>query len=30
MIVTTARLLAVPLLTADEKIRNYEHVETIW
>jgi len=30
MIVATARKLAVPLVTADEKIRNYEHVRTIW
>ena len=30
MIVATARKLAVPLVTADEKIRSYEHVRTIW
>jgi len=30
IIVATARKLAVPLVTADEKIRNYEHVKTIW
>jgi len=30
MIVATARKLAVPLVTADAKIRNYEHVKTIW
>ena len=30
MIVATARKLAVPLVTADEKIRKYEHVKTIW
>ncbi len=30
MIVATARMLAVPLVTADEKIRNYQHVKTIW
>ncbi len=30
MIVATARKLAVPLVTADDKIRNYEHVRTIW
>jgi PIN domain nuclease of toxin-antitoxin system len=30
MIVATARKLAVPLVTADEKIRIYEHVKTIW
>jgi len=30
MIVATARKLAVPLVTADEKIREYEHVKTIW
>ncbi len=30
MIVATARKLAVPLVTADEKIIHYEHVKTIW
>jgi len=30
MIVATARKLAIPLVTADEKIINYEHVKTIW
>lgn len=30
MIVATARKLAVPLVTADEKIRGYEHVKTVW
>jgi len=30
MIVATARKLAVPLITVDEKIINYEHVKTIW
>lgn len=30
MIVATARKLAVPLVTADEKIRAYPHVRTIW
>lgn len=30
MIVATARKLAVPLVTADEKIIEYEHVKTIW
>ena len=30
IIVATARKLAVPLITADEKIINYEHVVTIW
>ncbi|MDJ0877520.1 MAG: type II toxin-antitoxin system VapC family toxin [Halieaceae bacterium] len=30
MIVATARKLAVPLVTADEKILRYEHVKTIW
>ena len=30
MIVATARKLAVPLVTADEKIIAYEHVDTIW
>lgn len=30
MIVATARKLAVPLISKDEKIRNYAHVKTIW
>jgi len=30
MIVATARKLAAPLVTADEKIIGYEHVKTIW
>jgi PIN domain nuclease of toxin-antitoxin system len=30
MIVATARKLAISLVTADEKIRSYEHVRTIW
>ena len=30
MIVATARKLAVPLVTADEKMLHYEHVKTIW
>ena len=30
MIVATARKFAVPLVTADEKIIEYEHVKTIW
>ena len=30
MIVATARTLAVPLVTADEKILQYEHVKTVW
>lgn len=30
MIVATARKLAVPLITADQKIRKYEHITTIW
>jgi PIN domain nuclease of toxin-antitoxin system len=30
LIVATARKLAVPLVTADEKIINYEHVKTVW
>lgn len=30
LIVATARQLAAPLVTADEKIRAYEHVRTIW
>jgi PIN domain nuclease of toxin-antitoxin system len=29
-IVATARKLAAPLVTADEKIRAYPHVRTIW
>lgn len=29
-IVSTARRLAAPLVTADEKIRTYPHVQTIW
>ena len=29
-IVALARRLAVPLVTADEKLRAYAHVETIW
>ena len=30
MIVAPARKLAVPVVTADEKILQYEHVKTIW
>ncbi|MCF2134102.1 MULTISPECIES: type II toxin-antitoxin system VapC family toxin [Burkholderiaceae] len=30
MIVATARKLAVPLVTRDEKIRAYKHVKTVW
>ena len=30
IIVATARKMAVPLVTADKKIQNYEHVRTIW
>ena len=30
MIVATARKLAVPLVTKDEKILSYPHVKTIW
>ena len=30
IIVATARKLAVPLVTADEKIINYEYVKTVW
>lgn len=30
MIVATARKLAVPLVTKDDKIRAYAHVKTIW
>lgn len=30
MIVATARRLAAPLVTSDEKIRAYPHVKTIW
>jgi len=30
LIVATARRLAAPLVTADEKIRAYPHVRTIW
>ena len=30
MIVATARKFGVPIVTADEKIRNYAHVRTIW
>ncbi len=30
MIIATARKLAAPLVTKDEKIRAYPHVKTIW
>lgn len=30
MIVATARKLAAPLVTADERIRAYPHVRTVW
>ncbi|MBE0694906.1 MAG: type II toxin-antitoxin system VapC family toxin [Aquamicrobium sp.] len=30
IIVTLARELSAPLVTADEKIRRYPHVQTIW
>jgi len=30
IIVATARKLAVPLVTADDKIRSYPHVRTLW
>jgi len=30
MIIATAKQMACPLVTADEKIHNYPHVETIW
>lgn len=30
MIVATARMLAAPLVTADEKIHAYPHVKAIW
>jgi PIN domain nuclease of toxin-antitoxin system len=30
IIVTTARKLAAPLVTADEKIRAYPHVRVVW
>ncbi len=30
IIVATARKLGVPIVTADEKIRAYPHVRTIW
>ena len=30
MIVATARKLAMPLVTADEKIRAYKQVKTVW
>jgi len=30
IIVATARKLAAPLVTADTKIRNYAHVNTVW
>jgi PIN domain nuclease of toxin-antitoxin system len=30
IIVATARKFAMPLITKDEKIRNYPHIRTIW
>lgn len=30
MIIATARAIHIPLVTADKKIRDYPHVETIW
>lgn len=30
MIVAAARKFAIPLVTADKKIRSYSHVKTIW
>jgi PIN domain nuclease of toxin-antitoxin system len=30
LIVATARLLGAPVVTADQKIRTYPHVPTIW
>ena len=30
IIVSTARGLNLPLITADQQIRNYDHVKTIW
>lgn len=30
IIVATARVHSVPLISADERIRNYKHVRTIW
>lgn len=30
MIVATARHLAIPIVTADQKILGYKHVPTIW
>lgn len=30
MIVATARKLAAPVVTKDEKIRSYPHVKTVW
>jgi len=30
MIVALARTAAAPLVTADDKIRSYSHVKTIW
>ncbi len=30
LIIATARKLGVPLVTADEKIRAYPHIRTIW
>ena len=30
MIIATAKEMAIPLVSADVKIRTYQHVETIW
>ncbi|MBI4703029.1 MAG: PIN domain-containing protein [Deltaproteobacteria bacterium] len=30
IIVATARLLGIPVVTADRRIREYPHVATIW
>lgn len=30
IIIATARAIGIPLVTADKKIRDYPHVETIW
>lgn len=30
LIVATSRKFAVPVVTADEKLRAYQHVRTIW
>ena len=30
MIIATAKEMAIPLVSADQKIRTYQHIETIW